>query len=144
VDQCVGPNRPGYMHSAHTKASGGWAGLLVAAPNLFPVGQLDGGRTAYALFGRRHRAIGKATVSALLLFGVGSFLWNFRASGGDAVTALASSLNWFVWAGLISFLVGFHHTPPLDDLSPLSPGRRLVGLVCLVLLVLMLPPVLIH
>src|SRR5262249_49767419 len=144
VDQCVGPNRPGYMHSAHTKADAAWAGFLVTALNLFPVGQLDGGRIAYALFGRRHRAIGKATVSALLLFGVGSFLWSFRASGGDAVAALASSLHAVVWAGLIPLLVGFHHTPPLDALSPLSPGRRLVGVVCLVLLVLMLPPVVIH
>src|SRR6266581_24008 len=121
-------------------AAGPLAGLAVA----FPVGQLDGGRIAYALFGRYHRAIGKATVSALLLFGVGSFLWNFRATGGDVFAALASSLNWFVWAGLISFLVGFHHTPPLDDLSPISPGRRLVGVICLVLLILMLPPVVIH
>lgn len=134
---------PGYMLFTHPMADAAWAGFLVTALNLFPVGQLDGGRIAYALFGRHHRAIGKATVLALLLFGTGSFLWNFRASG-DAFIALVSSLNWFVWAGLISFLVGFHHTPPLDDLSPLSPGRRLLGIVCLVLLVLMLPPVVIH
>jgi membrane-associated protease RseP (regulator of RpoE activity) len=139
-----GPIPPGYMLFTHPMADAAWAGFLVTALNLFPVGQLDGGRIAYALFGRQHRAIGKATVSALLLFGVGSFLWNFRASGGDAFAALASSLNWFVWAGLISFLVGFHHTPPLDDLSPISPGRRLVGVICLVLLILMIPPVVIH
>src|SRR5262245_32841559 len=139
-----GPIPPGHMLFTHPMADAAWAGFLVTALNLFPVGQLDGGRIAYALFGRHHRTIRKATVSALLLFGAGSFLWYFRASGGDAFTALASSLNWFVWAGLISFLVGFHHTPPLDDLSPLSPGRRLVGVICLVLLVLMLPPVVIH
>jgi membrane-associated protease RseP (regulator of RpoE activity) len=139
-----GPIPPGYMLFTHPMADAAWAGFLVTALNLFPVGQLDGGRIAYALFGRRHRAIGKATVSALLLFGLGSFLWYFRASGGDPIVALASSLNWFVWAGLISFLVGFHHTPPLDDLSPLSPGRRLIGVICLILLVLMLPPVVIH
>jgi hypothetical protein len=51
-------------------------------------------------------------------------------------------LNWFVWAGLISLLVGLHHSPPLDDVSPLSWGRRAIGIVCLLLLVLMLPPVL--
>ena len=125
-------------------ADAAWAGFLVTAINLFPVGQLDGGRITYALFGRHHRAIGKVTVSALLLFGSGAFLWYLRASGGDVLTALLSSANWFVWAGLISFLVGFHHTPPLDDLSPISPGRRLVGVICLVLLILMLPPVVIH
>jgi membrane-associated protease RseP (regulator of RpoE activity) len=134
----------GYILFTHPMADAAWAGFLVTALNLFPVGQLDGGRIAYALFGRRHRTIGKATVTALFLFGVASFLWSLQATGGDAVSATASSLNWFVWAGLISFLVGFHHTPPLDDLSPISPGRRLVGLVCLVLLVLMIPPVIIR
>jgi membrane-associated protease RseP (regulator of RpoE activity) len=139
-----GPIPEGYMLSTHPMADAAWAGFLVTAINLFPVGQLDGGRITYALFGRHHRAIGKATVSALLLFGSGAFLWYLRASGGDVLTALLSSANWFAWAGLISLLVGFHHTPPLDDLSPLSPGRRLVGVICLVLLVLMLPPVVIH
>ena len=55
-----------------------------------------------------------------------------------------ASLNWFVWAALIFFLVGFHHSPPLDDLSPISPGRRVVGIICLVLLVVMTPPFVIH
>jgi membrane-associated protease RseP (regulator of RpoE activity) len=135
---------PGFMLFTHPMADAAWAGFLVTALNLFPVGQLDGGRIAYALFGRHHRAIGKATVAALLLFGAASFLWNLQATGGDALAALVSSVNWFVWAGLISFLVGFHHTPPLDDLSPVSPGRRLVGIVCLILLVLMIPPVIIR
>ena len=135
---------PGYMLFTHPMADAAWAGFLVTALNLFPVGQLDGGRIAYALFGRHHRRIGKATVTGLLLLGVGSFLWSFRTSGGDAAAAVASSLNWFVWAGLISFLVGFHHSPPLDDLSPISPGRRVVGVACLILMVLMIPLVVIH
>ena len=139
-----GPIPPGHMLFTHPMADAAWAGFLVTALNLFPVGQLDGGRIAYALFGRHHRAIGKATVTALLLLGVASFLWSLRAAGGDVASATASSLNWFVWAGLIFFLVGFHHTPPLDDLSPISRGRRVVGLVCLVLLVLMIPPFVIH
>jgi membrane-associated protease RseP (regulator of RpoE activity) len=139
-----GPIPPGYMLFTHPMADAAWAGFLVTALNLFPVGQLDGGRIAYALFGRHHRAIGKATVAALLLFGVGAFLWSLASTDGDVVLAVVSSLNWFVWAGLISLLVGFHHTPPLDDLSPISPGRRVVGVVCLLLLVLMLPPFVFH
>ena len=131
---------PGYMLFTHPMADAAWAGFLVTALNLFPVGQLDGGRIAYALFGRRHRAIGKATVVGLLLFGAASFFWTLRAPGGDVVSALATSLNWFVWAGVISLLVGFHHSPPLDDLSPISPGRRVVGLVCLALMLLLIPP----
>jgi membrane-associated protease RseP (regulator of RpoE activity) len=131
---------PGYMLFTHPMADAAWAGCLVTALNLFPVGQLDGGRIAYALFGRRHRAIGKATVAALVLFGVIAFVLSVRAPGSDAGSALMASLNWFVWAGLISLLVGFQHSPPLDDLSPISPGRRIVGIACLVLIVLLMPP----
>src|SRR5947199_9348451 len=69
----------GYMLFTHPMADAAWAGFLVTALNLFPVGQLDGGRIAYALFGRRHRAIGKATVVGLLLFGGASFFWTLRA-----------------------------------------------------------------
>ena len=130
----------GYMLFTHPMADAAWAGCLVTALNLFPVGQLDGGRIAYALFGRRHRTIGKATVAVLMLFGVVAFVLSLRAPGGDAGSALMASLNWFVWAGLISLLVGFHHSPPLDDLSPISPGRRMVGIACLVLIVLLMPP----
>lgn len=108
----------------HPVADAAWVGLLVTALNLFPVGQLDGGRIAYALFGRRHYAVGVTTFVLLILLGL-----------------LTGAANWFVWAGLLFFFIGFHHTPPLDDVTPLSPGRRLVGLACLVLLVLLVPPV---
>jgi membrane-associated protease RseP (regulator of RpoE activity) len=114
----------GMVLFTHPMADAAWTGFLVTALNLFPVGQLDGGRIAYALFGRRHRLVGLATFAALLLLG-----------------AVTRALNWFVWAALLFFLVGFHHSPPLDDVTPLTPGRRLVGLLCLVALVLLLPPV---
>jgi membrane-associated protease RseP (regulator of RpoE activity) len=119
-----GPIPAGHDVFLHPVAVAGWAGFFVTALNLFPVGQLDGGRIAYALFGPHHRRVGLATFAALLGLGV--------ATG---------SVNWFVWAALLFFLVGFHHTPPLDDVTPLSPGRRLLGWLCLVLLVLLLPPV---
>lgn len=115
---------PGVDVFVHPVALAGWVGLFVTALNLFPVGQLDGGRIAYALFGRYHRAVGVATFVGLLLMGV-----------------LTQSANWFVWSALIFFLVGFRHSPPLDDVTPLSRGRRVVGALCLVLLVLLVPPV---
>jgi membrane-associated protease RseP (regulator of RpoE activity) len=114
----------GLMVFTHPIADAAWAGLFVTAVNLFPVGQLDGGRIAYALFGHHHRAVGMATVAGLVLMG----LWTLSA-------------NWFVWALLIVLLIGFHHSPPLDDITPLSPGRRVVGIVCLLLLILLIPPV---
>jgi membrane-associated protease RseP (regulator of RpoE activity) len=108
----------------HPVALAAWVGLFVTALNLFPVGQLDGGRIAYALFGHRHRWVSIGTFVGLLALG-----------------ALAGSPNWFVFAGLVFLLVGFHHAPPLDDLTPLSPGRYAVGVFCLILLVLLIPPV---
>ena len=135
-----GPIPPGHMLFTHPMVDAAWAGLLVTALNLIPVGQLDGGRIVYALFGRRHRAVGRATVMALLGLGVAAFFWTLHTPGADMALALGSSLNWFMWAGLISLLVGLHHSPPLDDLSPLSWGRRAIGIACLILLVLMLPP----
>jgi membrane-associated protease RseP (regulator of RpoE activity) len=119
-----GPLAQGMDVFIHPVALAGWVGLFVTALNLFPVGQLDGGRIAYALFGRRHRLVGIATFAGLLVLG--------------AVTGAA---NWVVWAALLFFLVGFHHSPPLDDVTPLTPGRWLVGVLCLLLLVLLIPPV---
>jgi len=108
----------------HPIADAAWVGFFVTALNLLPVGQLDGGRIAYALSGRRHRALGVATWLVLL-----------------AMWPLTGSPNWFVWAALLFFLVGFDHSPPLDDLTPLSRGRRLLGVVCLILAALLIPPI---
>ena len=108
----------------HPVALAGWVGLFVTALNLFPVGQLDGGRIAYALVGPQHRKVSLATFAALIALGV-----------------ISGSLNWIVFAGLIALLIGFHHSPPLDDVTPLSPGRYAVGVMCLLLLVLLIPPV---
>ena len=119
-----GPVPPGMDVLIHPVGLAGWVGLFVTALNLFPVGQLDGGRIAYALFGAQHRKVSIATFVALLLLGV-----------------LTGAMNWIMWAALLFFLIGFHHSPPLNDLIPLSPGRRILGAICLVLLVLLIPPV---
>jgi membrane-associated protease RseP (regulator of RpoE activity) len=115
---------PGHDVFVHPVALASWVGLFVTALNLIPVGQLDGGRIAYALFGSWHRQVSIATFLGLLALG-----------------AITGSSNWFVWAFLLFFVMGFQHQPPLDDVSPLSPGRYAVGLLCLLLLILLLPPV---
>ena len=120
----LGPLPSGMDVLIHPVGLAGWVGLFVTALNLFPVGQLDGGRIAYALFGVHHRKVSIATFVALLLLGV-----------------FTGSMNWIMWAALLFFLIGFHHSPPLNDLTPLSSGRRLLGVACLVLLVLLIPPV---
>ncbi len=119
-----GPIPQGMDVFVHPVALAGWVGLFVTALNLFPVGQLDGGRIAYALFGPWHRRISIATFVGLMALG-----------------AVFRSANWIVFAGLILLLMGFHHAPPLDDLTPVSRGRYALGVFCLILLVLLIPPV---
>lgn len=124
VHLCFGPVPEGMAVFTHPVADAAWVGFFVTALNLFPVGQLDGGRIAYALFGRHHRAVGIGTFAALIALG-----------------AVTQSVNWFVWAGFLFLLVGLHHSPPLDDITPLTPRRYALGVLCLVLLVLLVPPI---
>jgi membrane-associated protease RseP (regulator of RpoE activity) len=120
----LGPVPPGMDVFVHPVALAGWVGFFVTALNLFPVGQLDGGRIAYALAGAHHRRISVGT-----------------AVGLAVLSAVTGSPNWLVFAALVTVLMGLHHVPPLDDLTPLSAGRRALGLFCFVLLVVLIPPV---
>jgi len=103
-------------------AFAGWIGLFVTAINLLPIGQLDGGHIIYALFGQRHRLIGKATVIALLPLGI---LWQ----------------GWFLWAVLLIMVLGMKHPPPYDMYQPLDPRRRLIGYVAIGVFLVSFTPV---
>jgi membrane-associated protease RseP (regulator of RpoE activity) len=88
------------------------------------VGQLDGGHLVYALFGRQHALISKVAVGGLILLGL-----------------VAGSATWLVWSVMVVMLMGFQHSPPMDDITPLDGGRRALGLFTLLLLFILLPPV---
>jgi membrane-associated protease RseP (regulator of RpoE activity) len=92
----------------HPIGYAGWVGLFVTALNLLPVGQLDGGHIAYALFGKRSRAIFILTVSVM------AFITIFYNPG------------WFLLLVLI-ILFGFRHPAPLDDVTPVDGKRKLLG-----------------
>jgi membrane-associated protease RseP (regulator of RpoE activity) len=92
----------------HPIGYAGWVGLFVTALNLLPVGQLDGGHIAYAVFGRKSRTI------FLLAIAVMAFITIFYNPG------------WFFLLILI-ILFGFRHPAPLDDQTPLDGKRKLMG-----------------
>ncbi len=105
----------------HPVAFAGWVGILVTSFNLFPVGQLDGGHVSYALLGERSRRIGKFV---LVLFVVMGFVfW----------------IGWFIWAFLLTFL-GLKHPRIVDESVPLSPRRKLIGYLMVLIFILSFIP----
>lgn len=106
-----------------------WAGLLVTALNLLPIGQLDGGHAAYALLGRRAWTLAYLMVG--LLGALGVYLW---VSGNPA------AFTWIIWAGL-GLLLGPRHPPPLNDASGVGRGRTVLGILLVVVFIATFVPV---
>lgn len=99
----------------HPIAFAGWFGLFVTALNLLPVGQLDGGHVAYAVFGRRWNRLSWLVIAALAALG---FFW----------------LGWPFWA-IMAVVLGLKHPPPLEDITSLSRfDRWLVAAAAVVML----------
>jgi membrane-associated protease RseP (regulator of RpoE activity) len=101
----------------HPIAYAGWVGLFVTALNLLPIGQLDGGHIAYALFGRNSRKI------SVIVVAVVAFIFIYY------------SIAWFLLL-ILMILFGFKHPTPLDDQTPLSTRRKLIGGIALFILIL--------
>lgn len=106
-----------------------WAGLLVTALNLFPIGQFDGGHVAYALWGKTAWKL--ARVFVILIFGWGVLL---------TVLGNQAGITWLVWGGL-SMLMGYRHPPPLNDITPLDRKRRVLGWVMVGIFILVVVPI---
>jgi Zn-dependent protease len=107
----------------HPLAFAGWLGLLLTALNLLPIGQLDGGHIAQALFGRI-RAGGISRYSMLGLFLLALFVW--------------PGLLFF--AILVFFVAGRTGIPPRNDLEPVRGFRRALGFGAFALLLLIVLP----
>jgi membrane-associated protease RseP (regulator of RpoE activity) len=100
-----------------------WWGIFVTAINLLPVGQLDGGHTSYALFGRYAHPIALITFLLLILAG-----------------ALLQQFSWFIWAFFI-MLGGLRHPPPMNDISNVGPVRKVIGIITIFVFVMIFVPV---
>ena len=114
----------GHQLILHPLAFAGWLGLLLTALNLLPIGQLDGGHIAHALFGRR-RSDTIGTVALFGMFILGVFVWQ----------------GLLTWAIIVYFIAGTKSAPPLDDVTTLDNRRVAIGAFAFVMLFLILTPV---
>jgi Zn-dependent protease len=97
----------------HPVAFAGWAGILVTMLNLLPAGQLDGGHVARSVLGEKGRTV--LTVLSILFLVIEGF-W---------------PMAFFVI--LVSM---YKHPGPLDDVSGLSNGRKLIAIGLVAIFVL--------
>ncbi|MGQ0549590.1 MAG: site-2 protease family protein [Armatimonadota bacterium] len=104
---------PGTDVLMHPVMYAGWIGLLVTSINLLPAGMLDGGHAVRAALGAR---------------------WHMLLSYAGVV--LAVLMQAYLMAVLIALLMRRGHVGPLDDLTPMSPSRRLIGLSLVAIFVL--------
>ena len=107
--------------SLNPLALAGWAGLVVNALNTIPLGEIDGGRIAFAIWGRR--AASRIGVVSTLLLGV---------------TGIVDELALF-WVLLVLFLQRGPLVPQQEEIS--EPDKQLskvaAALLFLPLLVLL-------
>jgi len=118
----LGPIPAGYDVVLHPIGFAAWFGLFVTSLNLIPLGQLDGGHVAYALWGDRQRQIAMAVVPVLIVLGIVG--WH----------------GWFVWAGLAG-LVGFTHPPISDPEAALGRARVWIGWGAIAIFILTFAPI---
>ncbi len=102
-------------------AFAGWAGILVTALNLIPVGTLDGGHVIYSLFGAKSKKAFPYIVGVMAMLG---FFWS----------------GWWLWAALL-FWLGKVNAEPLDQITTLDPTRRAVAFLMIVIFFLVFMPV---
>lgn len=106
----------------HPVAFAAWFGLFVTSLNLIPIGQLDGGHVAYALWGGRQKTL--ASVFVPLLIMLGFIGWP----------------GWFMWA-FMAGIWGLGHPPVVDAYETLGRARVIVGWIALAVFVLTFAPV---
>ena len=120
----LGPVPEGMDVLVHPLAYAGWVGLFVTALNLLPVGQLDGGHIAYALFGQNSRYV------------------YYVALGGFAIATIFFP-GWILMLFLLAFFF-LRHPPTMADYIPLDRKRKVLGILLFVVFVVSFTPVPFH
>ncbi len=122
VQLTIGDVEDNYVLILHPVGFAGWIGTFITSLNLLPVGQLDGGHIAYALFGKKHRYVSLFVMILLLIGGI--FLWQ----------------GWLIWL-LLLLIVGIKHPPVKNDKENLSRGRIITGILSFVIFLISFIPV---
>jgi len=116
------PSVPAFDNIApHPILVAGWIGLFITSLNLIPGGQLDGGHVLYAISPKVHRWL--TNILPFVLFLAGAVFW----------------VGWILWGIFLMIPAMRHPRVPLE--TELSRGRKLLGLVGLILLVLSFTPI---
>ncbi len=139
----IGPDQDVLLHPTALAA---WVGFFVTFLNMIPVGQLDGGHIAFALFGKRQNRFAqwfRHTPLALLVYNllVHAPQALERGLANSWMTLTSSSLMWvfaIILLRLMGRYSGFGH-PPVDD-EKLSPVRRVVAVATLAMLISLFMP----
>ena len=100
----------------HPIAYAGWIGIVVTMLNLLPVGTLDGGHIIESIFKGKARSIFLVISIVLLLF-----------------------TDFWLMIFLVLIFGMYRHPGPLDNISGLSTGRKVLAIGVLLIFILSLP-----
>ncbi|MEM3727709.1 MAG: site-2 protease family protein [Candidatus Bathyarchaeia archaeon] len=111
------PTRPqGQVLYFHPVGFAGWVGIVITMLNLLPAAMLDGGHVARSIAGDKTRVV--LTILSIVLLLLSDF---------------------WLMALFVLFLAMQRHPGPLDDVSSLSKGRKVVAVVLVLIFVLSFP-----
>jgi len=146
----VGPIPAGCDVTMHPAVGAAWAGFYVTFLNLLPVGQLDGGHVACALWGRHHARVARSVLALpavlagynLIVFGLPMITkGQLLGPGGRWATLVSAVTPWIALQVLLLVMMGWVGTdhPPTQP-EPPSTARRILGWVTLGFCALLFTP----
>jgi membrane-associated protease RseP (regulator of RpoE activity) len=136
LDKLGGPHvPPGSTIELSAVAFAAWAGMFVTMINLLPVGQLDGGHVAYALFGPRQNRIAQVVHRSLLVFffvSLAAFVVRDLRVGFGWVRLgkhIGNSMFWLVWFEILAVLGTVSKTSAPDPAQTLGVRPRILAVL---------------
>ncbi len=127
----------------------GWFGMFVTSLNLLPLGQLDGGHIAYAMFGKNQGKIARIVWVIMIFLGLGSFFgWFYEQIVIESPNEIYTMIQhlflpillwikvyaswiytgwsgWLFWAFFTKFFIKLDH-PPVDG-EDIGLTRHILG-----------------